>query len=154
MLIPLSDSQEATKNQFKEYAEGVYQVRVIKVTDGVANSGTKYLEVEFETMGEDVFKVRNRFYTSPKALSILLNFLGAVGIYDKNSKEDLKFENNDLLGAILKVEFVKGEPNENGKQYLELKPWSCEAVSGIATPKKVEPVKAETEVLGEEEYPF
>jgi hypothetical protein len=138
MLITFKDSQEATKNSFKEYAEGVYQVKVIKATDGTANSGTEYLEIEFETMGEDVFKVRNRFYKSPKALSILLNFLGAVGIYDKNSKEDLRFENDDLLGSILKVEFVKGEANENGKQYLELKPWSCEAVSGIASPKKVE----------------
>ena len=137
MLITFKDSQEATKNSFKEYAEGVYQVKVIKVTDGTANSGTEYLEIEFETMGEDVFKVRNRFYKSPKALSILLNFLGAIGIYDKNSQEDLIFENDDLLGSILKVEFVKGEANENGKQYLELRPWSCEAVSGITTKKVV-----------------
>ena len=151
MLITFKDSQEATKNSFKEYAEGVYQVKVIKATDGTANSGTEYLEIEFETMGEDVFKVRNRFYKSPKALSILLNFLGAVGIYDKNSKEDLEFNNDDLLGSILKVEFVKGEANENGKQYLELKPWSCEAVSGLATPKKAE---KKTELLGEEEEPF
>ena len=138
MLISFKNNQEATKNSFKEYAEGVYQVKVIKATDGTANSGTEYLEIEFETMGEDVFKVRNRFYKSPKALSILLNFLGAIGIYDKDSKEDLRFENDDLLGSILKVEFVKGEANENGKQYLELKPWSCEAVSGLATPKKAE----------------
>ncbi len=137
MLITFKDSQEATKNSFKEYAEGVYQVKVIKATDGTANSGTEYLEIEFETMGEDVFKVRNRFYKSPKALSILLNFLSAIGIYDKDSKEDLRFENDDLLGSILKVEFVKGEANENGKQYLELKPWSCEAVSGITTKKVV-----------------
>lgn len=142
MLITFKDSQEATKNSFKEYAEGVYQVKVIKATDGTANSGTEYLEVEFETMGEDVFKVRNRFYKSPKALSILLNFLGAIGIYDKNSQEDLRFENDDLLGSILKVEFVKGEANENGKQYLELRPWSCEAVSGITT-KKIVTQKAE-----------
>ena len=151
MLITFKDSQEATKNSFKEYAEGVYQVKVIKATDGTANSGTKYLEIEFETMGEDVFKVRNRFYKSPKALSILLNFLSAVGIYDPNSKEDLRFENDDLLGSILKVEFVKGEANENGKQYLELKPWSCEGVSGVATPKKAE---KKAELLGEEEEPF
>lgn len=151
MLITFKDSQEATKNSFKEYAEGVYQVKVIKATDGTANSGTEYLEIEFETIGEDVFKVRNRFYKSPKALSILLNFLSAVGIYDPNSKEDLRFENDDLLGSILKVEFVKGEANENGKQYLELKPWSCKAVSGLATPKKAE---KKTELLGEEEEPF
>ena len=152
MLITFKESQEATKNSFKEYAEGVYQVKVIKATDGTANSGTEYLEIEFETMGEDVFKVRNRFYKSPKALSILLNFLGAIGIYDKNSKEDLRFENDDLLGSILKVEFVKGEANENGKQYLELKPWSCEAVSGLATPKKAEK-KAEV-VQDDENVPF
>lgn len=149
MLITFKDSQEATKNSFKEYAEGVYQVKVIKATDGTANSGTEYLEIEFETMGEDVFKVRNRFYKSPKALSILLNFLGAVGIYDKDSKEDLRFENDDLLGSILKVEFVKGEANENGKQYLELKPWSCEAVSGITTKKIVT-----QEVEDSEQDPF
>ena len=148
MLITFKDSQEATKNSFKEYAEGVYQVKVIKAIDGTANSGTEYLEIEFETMGEDVFKVRNRFYKSPKALSILLNFLSAVGIYDKDSKEDLRFENDDLLGSILKVEFVKGEANENGKQYLELRPWSCETVSGITTSKKVE---KKTEVVQDDE---
>lgn len=152
MLITFSESQEATKNSFKEYAEGVYQVKVIKATDGTANSGTEYLEVEFETMGEDVFKVRNRFYKSPKALSILLNFLGAIGIYDKDSKEDLEFDNNDLLGSILKVEFVKGEANENGKQYLELKPWSCEGVSGLVTPKKTTAKKVE--VVDDSDSPF
>lgn len=136
MIITFKDSQKAMENSFKEYAEGVYQVKVIKATDGKANSGTEYLEVEFETMGEDVFKVKNRFYKSEKALSILLNFLSAIGIYDKNSTDDLSFENEDLLGSILKVEFVKGEPNDKGKQYLELKPWSCEEVSGIASPKK------------------
>ena len=152
MLISFKDSQEAMKSNFKDYAEGVYQVKVINVKEGKANSGTEYLEVEFETMGEDVFKVRNRFYKSQKALSILLNFLSAIGIYDKNSKEDLRFENDDLLGSILKVEFVKGESNENGKQYLELKPWSCEEVSGLASPKKTE---KKTEVVGEEEeVPF
>ena len=151
MLISFKDSQEAMKSSFKEYAEGVYQVKVVKATDGVAQSGTEYLEIEFETMGEDVFKVRNRFYKSQKALSILLNFLGAVGIYDKDSKEDLDFSNDDLLGSILQVEFVKGEPNDNGKQYLGLKPWSCEAVSGLATPKKT---TATSEVIGEEELPF
>lgn len=138
MLITFKDSQEAMKSNFKDYAEGVYQVKVINVKEGKVNSGTEYLEVEFETMGEDVFKVRNRFYKSSKALSILLNFLSAIGIYDKNSSEDLSFENDDLLGSILKVEFVKGEPNENGRQYLELKPWSCEAVSGLASPKTAE----------------
>ena len=151
MLISFKDSQEAMKNSFKEYAEGVYQVKVVKATDGTAQSGTEYLEIEFETMGKDVFKVRNRFYKSPKALSILLNFLSAVGIYDKDSKEDLDFNNDDLLGSILQVEFVKGEPNDNGRQYLELKPWSCEAVSGLATPKKT---TANSEVIGEEELPF
>ena len=148
MLIKFDESQEAMKKTFKEYAEGVYQVKVINATDGVAQSGTKYLEIEFETIGEDVFKVRNRFYNSPKALSILLNFLSAVGIYDKDSKEDLDFDNDDLLGAVLKVEFVKGEPNDSGKQYLELKPWSCEAVSGNTTTKK------ESKVIGKDEVPF
>lgn len=136
MLIPFKDSQKAMENQSKEYAEGIYQVKVIKAEDGTAKSGTEFLEVEFETMGEEVFKVRNRFYKSEKALSILLNFLSAIGIYDKNSTEDLNFENTDLLGSILQVEFVKGEPNDKGKQYLELKPWSCEDVSGLATPQK------------------
>lgn len=153
MLITFKDSQEAMKSTFKDYAEGIYQVKVIKATDGTANSGTEYLEIEFETMGEDVFKVRNRFYKSPKALSILLNFLSAVGIYDSNSKEDLEFDNDDLLGAVLKVEFVKGEPNDNGKQYLELKPWTCEAVSGLATPKKSSGKKAKV-VEEDEEIPF
>lgn len=133
MLISFKDSQEAMKNQGKEYAEGVYQVKVIKAEDGIANSGTEYLEIEFEVIGDEVFTVKNRFYKSPKALSILLNFLSAIEIYDKDSTEDLRFENEDLLGATLQVEFVKGEPNDKGKRYLNLKPWSCKALSGKAT---------------------
>ena len=139
MYISFDESQEAMKNSFKEYAEGVYQVRIKKVTEGVwEQAKSEYLEVEFETMGDEVFTVRNRYTKSPKALSILLNLLSAVGIYDKDNKEGTHFENDDLLGAILKLELVKGEPNQNGKQYLEVKPWSCEAVSGLATPEKKE----------------
>lgn len=153
MLITFKESQEAMKNQGKEYAEGIYQVRVMKAVDGVsAQTGTEYLEIEFETMGEEVFTVKKRFYKTEKALSILLNFLSAVGVYDKNSKDDLHFENDDLLGAILKVEFVKGEPNDKGKRYLELKAWSCEAVGGLATPTTTE-TKNDV-VLGKEECPF
>lgn len=152
MLISFKDSQEATKNSFKEHAEGVYQVKVVKASEGVwEQAKSEYLEVEFETMGEDVFTVRNRYTKSPKALSILLNFLGAVGIYDKNSKEDLDYSPEDILGAILKIEFVKGKANEQGRQYLEAKPWSCEAVSGLATPKKAE---KKVEVVDDSDSPF
>lgn len=151
MKITFKESQEATKKTYKEHAEGVYQVKVTKVTEGVwSQAQSEYLEVEFETIGEDVFTVRHRFTKSEKALSILLNFLGAIGVYDKDSKEDLNFENDDLLGSILKIELVKGKANDQGRQYLELKPWSCEAVSAIATPKKT--VKQEENLT--EEIPF
>lgn len=151
MKISFKDIQENVKPQ-KEYKEGVYQVKVVNATDGTANSGTEYLEVEFETIGEEVFKVRKRFYKTPKALSILLNFLSAVGFYDDKSKDDVDFENDDLLGAVLQVEFVKGEENEQGKRYLELKSWSCKAVSGLATPaKKPTPKKVEEDT---EDVPF
>ena len=136
MFISFKDSQEANKKVYKDYPEGKYQVKVINVSEGNSKNGTPYLEVEFETMGELVFKVRKRFYQTPKALSVLLNFLSAVGIYDSSSNEDLNFDNNDLLGAILKVELVKGEANEQGKQFLELKAWSCEAVGGLTTKKE------------------
>ena len=73
--------------------------------------------------------------------------MSAIGIYDKTSTDDCNFNNEDLLGSVLKVEFVKGEPNDNGKQYLELKPWTCEAIGGLATPK------AKGNVVDEEEIP-
>lgn len=155
MLIKFSESQEATKKTFKEYPEGIYQVKIIKVSEGVwEQAKSEYLEVEFETMGEDVFTVRNRYTKSPKALSILLNLLSAIGIYDKDSKEDLEFENDDLLGSILKLELVKGEPNSDGRQYLEVKPWTCEEVSGLATPKKATTVKKAETVDDTESVPF
>lgn len=147
MKITFTESQEAIKNSYKDYPEGVYQVKIVKVTEGVwSQAKSEYLEVEFETMGEEVFTVRHRYTKSPKALSILLNLLSAIGIYDKDSQEDLDFNNDDLLGAVLKLELVKGEPNANGRQYLEVKPWSCEAVSGVATTK--------VEMAKPEEYPF
>ena len=81
-----------------------------------------------------MFNINNRFYNTEKALSILLNFLSAVGFY--NEGEMVEFEPDDLLGAIFSVELVKGEPNDNGRSYLEFKPWTCEEVTGVATPKK------------------
>lgn len=146
MLIKFSEIEQNVKPQ-KSYDAGIYEVQVVKAEEGHSKSGTPHLFVEFETRGEETFNVKHWFYQTPKALSILLNFLGAVGIYDKNSKEDLQYSPDDLLGAILKVEFVK---DDEGK-YLVLKPWSCEAVGGLTTQKTK---KKEETTLGGEEVPF
>ena len=156
MLIKFSDIEENVKTQ-KEYKEGVYKVKVVNAVEGVSNNGKEYLEIEFETIGEDVFKVRKRFYTSPKALSILLNFLSAVGLYDENNKDDVNFENDDLLGAVLEIELKKGEENAEGKRYLEYVAWSAKAVSGLATPKKTATKETKQKVEYDEngeEIPF
>lgn len=135
MKISFADVEQAEKNSGgKDYKEGRYEVRITKVSEGTAKSGTPYLEVEFETTTGDIFKVRNRFYKSSKALTILLNFLGAVGLYEGKPTE-IEFDNNDLLGSILSVEFVKGEPNENGKRYLEYVPWSAQLVDSVISSK-------------------
>ena len=121
--------------QFKEHEEGVYTVRIVNAKEGVSkNTGTEYLEIEGEVIGEDTFKIRNRFYNTEKALSILLNFLSSVGFY--NEGEMVELEPDDLLGLIFSVELVKGEPDNNGRSYLELKPWTCEAVEQINKSKK------------------
>ena len=134
MRITLDELKNVKTGSFKEYEEGRYTLRIVNAKEGVSQSGTEYLEIEGEVMGEDTFKIRNRFYNTEKALSILLNFLSAVGFYQEG--EMVEFEPDDLLGAIFSVELVKGEPNENGRSYLEFKPWTCEEVSGQATPKK------------------
>lgn len=140
---------------FKEHEEGRYTMRVVKAKEGVTSqSGTEFLQIDCETMGDDVFNINNRFYNTEKALSILLNFLSAVGFY--NEGEMVEFEPDDLLGAIFSVELVKGEPNDNGRSYLEFKPWTCEEVSGVATSAKKVSKKAEDEdeLISEEEIPF
>lgn len=119
---------------FKEHEEGRYTLRVVNAKEGVSQSSTEYLEIEGEVIGEDTFKIRNRFYNTEKALSIMLDFLSAIGFYEEGKM--VEFEPDDLLGAIFSVELVKGEPNENGRSYLEFKPWTCEEVSGVATPAK------------------
>lgn len=134
MRITLDELKNVKTGSFKEYEEGRYTLRVVNAKEGVSQSGTEYLEIEGEVIGEDTFKIRNRFYNTEKALSILLNFLSAVGFYTEG--EMVEFEPEDLLGCIFEVELVKGEPNENGRSYLELKPWTCEAVEQINKSKK------------------
>lgn len=130
MLISFNDIQKAEESQ-KTYEPGVYQVRIIKVEDKVGqNSGNPYLRVTFETVGEKVFEIKNNYFFTEKSLSILLNLLSAIGLYEKDaSTADLNIDNDDLLGHNLKLELVLGEFHDNGKQYLEVKPWTCEAVS-------------------------
>lgn len=146
MRITLDELKNVKTGSFKEYEEGRYTLRVVNAKEGVSQSGTEYLEIEGEVIGEDTFKIRNRFYNTEKALSILLNFLSSIGFYEEGKM--VEFEPDDLLGAIFSVELVKGEPNENGRSYLEFKPWTCEEVSGTATPKKkVAKAESETESL-------
>lgn len=122
MKIDFSDVVETPK---KEYKAGVYTVQVVKVEEGTSRGGTPSLMVEFETKGEEMFKVKHWFYITPKAKSILKNFLAAVGICTEDEKGGVEVNPNDLLGAKLQLELVKGE-----KGYLELKPWSCKKVEG------------------------
>ena len=145
MRITLDELKNVKTGSFKEYEEGRYTLRIVNAKEGVSQSGTEYLEIEGEVIGEDVFKIRNRFYNTEKALSILLNFLSAVGFY--NEDEMVEFEPDDLLGSIFSVELVKGEPNDNGRSYLEFKPWTCEEVSGQATPKKAAKKEDKEEML-------
>lgn len=140
---------------FKEHEEGRYTMRVVKAKEGVTSqSGTEFLQIDCETMGDDVFSINNRFYNTEKALSILLNFLSAVGFYQEG--EMVEFEPDDLLGAIFSVELKKDEPAPDGKVYLRFVPWTCEEVSGVATPKKNANKKAEPEdeLIPESELPF
>lgn len=140
---------------FKEYEEGHYTLRVVAAKEGFStNTGTEYLEVESETMGEDVFKIRKRYYNTEKALSIMLDFLSAIGFY--NEGEMVDFQPDDLLGSIYEADLVKGEADDKGRQYLEIAPWTCEEVSGVATPAKKASKKTEAkdELISEEEIPF
>lgn len=120
---------------FKEHEEGRYTMRVVGAKEGISSQkGTEFLQIDCETMGEDVFNISNRFYNTEKSLSILLNFLSSVGFYQEGEMVD--FEPDYLLGSIFSVELKKDDPTEDGKVYLRFKPWTCEEVSGVATPKK------------------
>lgn len=131
----------------KKHEAGRYTMRVIDAKEGVANSGTEYMQITVETMGEDVFKQNNRFYNTEKALGIFLNFLSSIGMYEEG--KPINIEPEDIIGSIFSVELVEGKPNENGQTYLEFKPYTCEEVSGQATPKKTA-----KEVEESEQMPF
>lgn len=129
MLIKFENIQKAEENN-KSYDPGKYNVRIIKVEEKTSQAGNDYIRITYETIGENVFKINaNYFPDSEKALSILLNVLSAVGLYDKNNPSELNFDNNDLLGRKLELELVLGEAQDNGKQYLEVKPWSANIVN-------------------------
>ena len=85
---------------FKEHEEGRYTMRVVGAKEDVTSqSGTEFLQIDCKTMGDDVFSINNRFYNTEKALSILLNFLSAVGFY--NEGEMVEFEvSGDKIEAI------------------------------------------------------
>lgn len=125
MLITFDDIKKAEESQ-KVYEEGVYTVKVKAVENKVSqNTGNEFLRITFETIGENVFEVKNNYFFTEKSLSIFLNLLSAIGLYDKENPTDLNVENEDLLGHILQLELVLGEPNDKGKRYLEVKPWTC-----------------------------
>lgn len=131
MLISFDDIKKAEESQ-KNYDEGIYTVKIKQVEDKVGqNSGNEYKRITFETIGENVFEVKNNYFFTEKSLSIFLNLLSAIGLYDKENPTDLSFENEDLLGHILQLELVLGEPNDKGRRYLEVQPWSCEAVNDL-----------------------
>lgn len=127
MLIQFDDIKKAEESQ-KVYEEGVYTVKVKAVENKVSqNTGNEFLRITFETIGENVFEVKNNYFFTEKSLSIFLNFMSAIGLYDKENPDTsgLRFENEDLLGHTLQLELVLGEPNDKGKRYLEVKPWTC-----------------------------
>jgi hypothetical protein len=133
---------------FKEHEEGRYTMRIVAAKEGVSSQkGTEFLQIDCETMNDDVFSISNRFYNTEKSLSILLNFLSSVGFYQEG--EMVEFEPDDLLGAIFSVELKKDDPTPDGKVYLRFVPWTCEEVSGQATPKK-----ASKKVEESSEMPF
>lgn len=129
MLITFDDIKKAEESQ-KTYDEGIYTVKIKKVEDKVGqNSGNQYKRITFETIGENVFEVNNNYFFTEKSLSIFLNLLSAIGLYDKENPTEIRFENEDLLGHTLKLELVLCEPNDKGRRYLEVKPWSCEVAN-------------------------
>ena len=129
MLISFDDIKKAEESQ-KSYDEGFYTVKIKQVEDKVGqNSGNQYKRITFETIGENVFEVKNNYFFTEKSLSIFLNLLSAIGLYDKENPTDLRFENEDLLGHVLQLELVLGQPNDKGKRYLEVKPWSCKVAN-------------------------
>ena len=134
---------------FKEHEEGIYTVRIVNAKEGVSkNTGTEFLEIEVETMNDDSFKVRKRYYNSEKALLMLLNLLSAIGFYEDGKM--VEFNPDDLLGSILEVELIKGEETEQGKRYLEIKPYSCKSAS------QTKPKTVKKEVVSEDnsDLPF
>lgn len=129
MLISFDDIKKAEESQ-KTYDEGIYTVKIKQVENKVSqNTGNEFLRITFETIGENVFEVKNNYFFTEKSLSIFLNLLSAIGLYYKENPSAINFENDDLLGHVLQLELVLGEPNDKGRRYLEVKPWSCEVAN-------------------------
>ena len=62
MLIQFDDIKKAEESQ-KVYEEGVYTVKVKAVENKVSqNTGNEFLRITFETIGENVFEVKNNYF--------------------------------------------------------------------------------------------
>src|SRR5574344_46576 len=132
--LKFNTAEETSSNK---YEEGIYKAKITGAREGTSNSGTDYIEIDFETTTG--INIKKKFYLSPKAINELMKLYSQLGLYEKGGEEP-DFCEFDLIGQWFEIELVKGEANtKTGKRYLELKHFGfekCEAPEVIAEPKK------------------
>ena len=142
--LKFNTAEETSSNK---YEEGIYKAKITGAREGSWNSGTEYIEVDFETTTG--ITIKKKFALTPKAINELMKMYSQLGLYEKGGEEP-DFCEFDLVGQWFEIELVKGEaqpalnkdgtPNKNaGRQYLELKYFGfekCDAPIVTAEPKK------------------
>ena len=132
--LKFNTAEETTSNK---YEEGTYSAKITGAREGTSNSGTDYIEIDFETTTG--INIKKKFYLSAKAINELMKLYSILGLYEKGGEEP-EFCEFDLVGNWLEIELIKGEANPTtGKRYLELKHFGFEkgtAPAVVAEPKK------------------
>src|SRR5574344_1732188 len=129
--LKFNTAEETSSNK---YEEGIYKAKITGAREGTSNSGTDYIEIDFETTTG--INIKKKFYLSPKAINELMKLYSQLGLYEKGGEEP-DFCEFDLVGQWFEIELVKGAPqpalkkdgtpNKNaGLQYLELKHFGFE----------------------------
>lgn len=136
--IKFNTAEETSSNK---YEEGIYKAKITGAREGSWNSGTEYIEVDFET--ENGITIKKKFALTPKAINELMKMYSQLGLYKKGGEEP-EFSEFDLVGQWFEIELVKGEANPTtGKRYLELKHFGFEKCDApIATPEPKKEVAA------------
>src|SRR5574344_1654147 len=103
--LKFNTAEETSSNK---YEEGIYKAKTTGAREGSWNSGTEYIEVDFET--SNGITIKKKFALTPKAINELMKLYIQLRLYEKGGEEP-DFGELDLVSQWFEIEVVKREGN-------------------------------------------